>query len=511
MSALDNPDLPPDALIAMLVASLWTGIMAGREANVCVDACRILQHAYGQFGMRSELQAVELDVVDARGSVIHHAPEPSWEGNVLDGHCILYLSDDRRFIDATVEQYRRLAHFRFGPIVGRAGPSDDGPRGQDAILDGGKLPAGLRLLVQRESVSVQYLVADDWATELIVAHPSVTENIEAHRRAGINLASLTLDILRRAGSIARARAAPYPRLHALLDALGEAPFDHDEAGDCRFSLVDEEGTLHQLRLDEIPLPKATPPPVGEQGSMDVSSSSVTAQRGIAGWRPWRPAATERLRPVGSERARPQLRPARSGEAGKVNRLLKLAGVELNPYLVEGIGDGSLSSALIRAAESGKEEVLRELVVAARAGDPNLAMAGLATVVVAEDARGVPVGAAVALPPFRVFADAANAGLSPPRALVGLAGVAKIKGVAVAKDARGAGIGSALVGHCTRRYLSLGYFLVYGQLRTGSGLETYYPRLGFEVLAASEAISLDALSLPMQIKPEPGEQLFTRWR
>ena len=118
MSVLDNPNLPPDALIAILVPTLWTGVMAGRQANVCVDACRMLQHAYGQFGMRSELRAVELEVVDGRGEVIHHAPQPSWEGNVLSGHCIVCLPDDHRFIDATVEQYRRVAHLHFGVVVG---------------------------------------------------------------------------------------------------------------------------------------------------------------------------------------------------------------------------------------------------------------------------------------------------------------------------------------------------------------------------------------------------------
>lgn len=194
----------------------------------------------------------------------------------------------------------------------------------------------------------------------------------------------------------------------------------------------------------------------------------------------------------------------------MNRFLGLAGVELNIYLLEAVEDGTISSALIREVESGESEVLQELASASERGDPNLALPGLSTVVVAEGADGALVGAALALPPFAVFTRAANSGLPAPLALAGLSAVVKIKGLGVAEHARGAGIGSALVGYCTKRYLSLGYRLVYGQIRVGSGLETYYLRLGFEVLAAGKAASLNALSLPFAINPEPGERLIILW-
>ena len=93
-------------------------------------------------------------------------------------------------------------------------------------------------------------------------------------------------------------------------------------------------------------------------------------------------------------------------------------------------------------------------------------------------------------------------------MVGATAVVKIKGVAVQESARGAGIGSALIRSCTERYFPLGYFLVYGQFRTGSGLETYFPRLGFEVLGPGQGLPLQALGLPIHIRPELGEQLFT---
>jgi hypothetical protein len=151
-----------------------------------------LQHAYGQFGMRSELRAVELDIVDARGEVIHHAPQPSWEGNVLSGHCIVCLPDDHRFIDATVEQYRRVAHLHFGVVVGLVAESAGGDTEQRAAIGSGRMPAGARMVVQRQNLTLDYLLADDAATEVILSHPPVRNNVEAHRQAGINLASLSL-------------------------------------------------------------------------------------------------------------------------------------------------------------------------------------------------------------------------------------------------------------------------------------------------------------------------------
>ncbi|WP_327419822.1 hypothetical protein OG763_00635 [Streptomyces sp. NBC_01230] len=56
----------------------------------------------------------------------------------------------------------------------------------------------------------------------------------------------------------RTMRAPYPRLRALLRAVGDAPFEADEAGDVRFLLPDLGGQGPWLRLDEIPLPPSVP-------------------------------------------------------------------------------------------------------------------------------------------------------------------------------------------------------------------------------------------------------------
>ncbi|MFD5489513.1 hypothetical protein ACFWIV_29065 [Streptomyces virginiae] len=47
-------------------------------------------------------------------------------------------------------------------------------------------------------------------------------------------------------------------MHALLEAVGDAPYESDEAQDVRFCLPDQSGRERWLRLDEIPLPPSTP-------------------------------------------------------------------------------------------------------------------------------------------------------------------------------------------------------------------------------------------------------------
>jgi hypothetical protein len=74
----------------------------------------------------------------------------------------------------------------------------------------------------------------------------------------VNVASLTLAALRGEGVRDRAMQARYPRLRALLRAVGDAPYEADAAGDVRFRPPDQNGGERWLRLDEIPLPPGTP-------------------------------------------------------------------------------------------------------------------------------------------------------------------------------------------------------------------------------------------------------------
>jgi transcriptional regulator with XRE-family HTH domain len=77
------------------------------------------------------------------------------------------------------------------------------------------------------------------------------------------------------------------------------------------------------------------------------------------------------------------------------------------------------------------------------------------------------------------------------ALFGTAAVVKINGLAVDQASRETGIGTALISTCLQLYFQLGYRLAYGQFSVGSGLETYYRRLGFDVFAPGERASRSA--------------------
>jgi GNAT superfamily N-acetyltransferase len=132
--------------------------------------------------------------------------------------------------------------------------------------------------------------------------------------------------------------------------------------------------------------------------------------------------------------------------------------------------------------------------------------------VAESAGHRVCGALLALPPAAVMAHAASAGVPVQRALVGTAAIVKINGIAVDETSRNKGIGTALLGICLQLYFQLDYLLAYGQFRAGSGLDNYYLKLGFDVLAPEEGISLsERLAIPVGLTPEPGERFFLRWR
>ncbi|MGY4969551.1 hypothetical protein ACWGCC_10015 [Streptomyces nigrescens] len=94
----------------------------------------------------------------------------------------------------------------------------------------------------------------------IVEHPEAVAHADGHRRTGLNVASLTLVALRSEEVRDRAMQAPYPRLRALLRAVGDAPYETDEVGDVRFLLPDQNGQEQWRRLDEIPLPPSVPAP-----------------------------------------------------------------------------------------------------------------------------------------------------------------------------------------------------------------------------------------------------------
>ena len=247
---------PGEALVPLLLPALWSVAAAkeGAPQNVCVGACEVLRHAYGQLGVAAELRAVELTVEVPDGNMIVYGTlQPSWDGLVLDGHCILWLPQSRRFVDPTVEQYAEVARFGLGPIVGPV-TAVHGLQEAVTAISGGTLPAGTQVAVERNDALLAYTVAGDQATQVITNHEWLASRGEEHRRAGVNLAAWALEALRRPGVIARARATPYPRVTALIETIGAAPSETDAAGNWYFRLPAEDSGTRRVSIDDIPTP-----------------------------------------------------------------------------------------------------------------------------------------------------------------------------------------------------------------------------------------------------------------
>lgn len=246
---------PPEQLVELLLPHLWAGVVDGTPANICVNACLTLQHAYGQLGIRSEIQPVGLELRDGRGRKVRCAStEPQWEqdGTVFTGHCVLMLPDSDRIVDPTVEQFDAVRAIGQGPLIARTVMTS-------APIEPGQLrSAGSEFLAQRGDVLLRYTVASDKAMAELLAQQWVGEYTEAFRRTGVNTASLVVAMLRAPLVVGRARQAPHPRLRALLHAVGDAAYEPDAARDVRFEIRGEDGSTSWLRLDEIPLPATVP-------------------------------------------------------------------------------------------------------------------------------------------------------------------------------------------------------------------------------------------------------------
>lgn len=250
--------------------------------------------------------------------------------------------------------------------------------------------------------------------------------------------------------------------------------------------------------------EADPRLVGSDGGQRVAKNKrvrvlpATADRLVTGW----------AGPGGT-----RVRLARPGDTDPVTRLLALADISMDPAVGAVIKAGTVASTLLVGLDHGPHDMLRPLVEAAAAGNPDDAMPGLVLVLVAEGRDGSLGGVVQAVPPTNVLADGVGGGVPLLNAVLGASKVAKIRALAVAEDARGMGIGQTLIRRTVGIYRQLGYCLIYGQFPTGSGLENYYSRQGFTVLDEGQHIDLSRLGLPIHIRTDPSEpeRLFLRWQ
>ncbi|NEA68672.1 hypothetical protein [Streptomyces sp. SID12488] len=163
---------------------------------------------------------------------------------------MLVLPDSERFVDATVEQFDEIREVGAGPMIGKVAMSTHD--------DGSMMEPGGQVMLQRGDLVLTYTIAGPDAVASIVEHPEAVAHADGHHRTGVNVASFALVALRGEGVRGRAMQAPHPRLRALLRAVGDAPYEADEAGNVRFCLAGQTGREQWLRLDEIPLPPTVP-------------------------------------------------------------------------------------------------------------------------------------------------------------------------------------------------------------------------------------------------------------
>lgn len=227
---------------------LWVKLAEGKRANSCVDACATLLHAFGQFGIEAEILPSGVVVHDGDGQRTQFATDrPHWATDTeFVGHAVLVLPQLGKLIDPTVEQVPPIRALGMGPVIGRIPPE-----GRDALRHG-----GASFGVPREELLIEYVPVHAEHHGVLTDAPLMAANAEAHRRSGINLATLALSALRADDVVDRIRQAPFPGIHALLDAVGDAPIEPDDAGDMRITLTDDTGATTHVRLDDL-----TPPPV----------------------------------------------------------------------------------------------------------------------------------------------------------------------------------------------------------------------------------------------------------
>lgn len=262
VTLLDSEHVTPDQLVEMLLPLLWLYHCTGMPGNLCVDGSMVLHYAYEQFGITAEPKAVDLVVSNRRTDqrTLYGRPDPYWDGTTFNGHCVLWLPQSGRFLDATVEQYPEVRRHRLGPIIGRVGATAGGTPAEAAAMQRGELPHGVAFGVRREDLMLLYTTVGSQHAEVLTHAPLIEETRPRYRRAGINLASHALSLLQLPEAIDKARAVPYPRLHALLDAVAGAEFSTDADGDIHFTLPVEAAEM-SLRLDDLDLElaKATSP------------------------------------------------------------------------------------------------------------------------------------------------------------------------------------------------------------------------------------------------------------
>jgi GNAT superfamily N-acetyltransferase len=197
--------------------------------------------------------------------------------------------------------------------------------------------------------------------------------------------------------------------------------------------------------------------------------------------------------------RVRVRQAVASDLPAVAKLAVLAGVQLDDYLADAVIAGTAGMALragLRGGWDGFTRCMAEQFFAYR-DDPLPAYLAAALVLVAEHRDRSVVGALIAYPPAHVAQDHLGFTrhiITDPRergklVMVGATAIAKVKAVAVDESARGHNIGGSLLKRCKQVYSHCRYQIIYGQMPPVPGLDAFYRRNGFEVLAKGAELDL----------------------
>ena len=121
------------------------------------------------------------------------------------------------------------------------------------------MPPGAHFGVPRKDAILLYTIVEEDAAHAAHSSPYFAQYAPEHQRTGTNLAAYALEALRTRSAIQPARAVPYRRVAALLDAIGDAPSRTDSDGNWFFDLPTPGSGTQSLSLENIPVPRGTPP------------------------------------------------------------------------------------------------------------------------------------------------------------------------------------------------------------------------------------------------------------
>lgn len=212
-------------------------------------------------------------------------------------------------------------------------------------------------------------------------------------------------------------------------------------------------------------------------------------------------------PVGSAPEPYQLRMAEAQDMPAVSRLLATTGAADVPDLAGDVASGTVG-AVTRALLSGGDTSWA-LAEQMQAGGLQRALKGSATLLVATHPdEQQPVGMCLTMPPGGVMHQARSVGVTSDALMMMLMGLRKLSAVAVEPGHRRAGLGQALVETAVSLAFRTGTMLIFGETSAKDGLEGWYTRQGFTMLAPKQGLDLQWLiDLPLVVSAVPGERLF----